>query len=119
VVGVLVCLVLAGFASFYASTKPDGLSFVAGEHGFLGSVGPHTGDGSPFAGYETKGVDDARVSRGTAGIVGGALVFVIAGGLFLAVRRRDGDTRDGDTRDGDTAPARTPADRTGPDRDDA
>ena len=90
-VGILVCLVLAGFVSFYASTKPDGLNFVANETGFARSAGPHASDGSPFAGYETSGVDDARVSRGTAGIVGGALVFLLASGLFLAVRRRDGD----------------------------
>ena len=98
-VGILVCLVLAGFVSFYASTKPDGLNFVANETGFARSAGPHASDGSPFAGYETSGVDDARVSRGTAGIVGGALVFVLAGGLFLAVRRRDGDETGDETGD--------------------
>ena len=88
-IGILVCLLLAGVVSSYASSHPDGLEFVAGEKGFLGSAGPHASDGSPFAGYATRGIDDARVSGGVAGIVGGALVFVIAGGLFLAVRRRD------------------------------
>ncbi|GAA2168918.1 hypothetical protein GCM10009845_33650 [Pedococcus bigeumensis] len=89
VVGVLVCLFLAGVVSYYASSHPDGLAFVAREKGFAGSAGPHASDGSPFAGYATRGIDNARVSGGVAGIVGGALVFVIAGGLFLAVRRRD------------------------------
>ena len=98
VVGILVCLVLAGFVSYYASTRPDGLNFVAARTGFADSAGPHASDGSPFAGYETTGVADARVSRGVAGVVGGALVFVIAGGLFLAVRRRDQDDQD-DTTD--------------------
>jgi cobalt/nickel transport protein len=96
VVGILVCLVLAGVVSYYASSHPDGLEFVAGEKGFLGSTAAHAGDGSPFAGYATRGIDDARVSGGVAGIVGGALVFVIAGGLFLAVRRRDQATADDD-----------------------
>jgi cobalt/nickel transport protein len=91
VVGILVCLVLAGFVSYYASTKPDGLNSVAARTGFADSAAPHASDGSPFAGYETTGVGDPRVSRGLAGVVGGALVFVIAGGLFLAVRRRDHD----------------------------
>jgi cobalt/nickel transport system permease protein/cobalt/nickel transport protein len=89
VVGVLVCLFLAGVVSYYASSHPDGLAFVAQEKGFAGSAEPHASDGSPFAGYATRGIDNARVSGGVAGIVGGALVFVIAGGLFLALRRRD------------------------------
>ena len=96
-VGLLVCLVLAGFVSYYASTKPDGLNFVAARTGFAESAAPHASDSSPFAGYETSGVGDPRVSRGVAGMVGGALVFVIAGGLFLAVRRRDQDGTTGTT----------------------
>ena len=39
-VGILVCLVLAGVVSYYASSHPDGLEFVAGEKGFAGSAGP-------------------------------------------------------------------------------
>jgi cobalt/nickel transport protein len=89
VVGILVSLFLAGVVSFYASSHPDGLEFVAGEKGFLHSAGSHASDDSPFAGYATRGVDDARLSGGIAGVVGATLVFVLAGGLFLAVRRRD------------------------------
>lgn len=89
VVGILVCLFLAGVVSYYASSHPDGLEFVAKETGFADSAGPHSSDGSPFAGYSTRGIDDARVSGGVAGMVGGAIVFVLAGALFLAVRRRD------------------------------
>lgn len=88
-VGILVCVVLAGIVSYYASSRPDGLNFVANEKGFADSAGPHASDGSPFAGYSTRGIDDARLSGGVAGVVGGAIVFVIAGGLFLAIRRRD------------------------------
>jgi cobalt/nickel transport system permease protein/cobalt/nickel transport protein len=62
---------------------------VAGDKGFLGSAGSHPGDDSPFAGYATRGVDNPRLSGGIAGVVGATLVFVLAGGLFLAVRRRD------------------------------
>jgi cobalt/nickel transport protein len=128
-VGILVCLVLAGVVSFYASSHPDGLEFVAREKGFAGSAAPHASDASPFAGYATRGVDDARVSGGVAGIVGGALVFVIAGGLFLAVRRRghDGDdaateahaTTNADADADSDAMDRTTADRPARDRRDA
>jgi cobalt/nickel transport system permease protein/cobalt/nickel transport protein len=87
--GVLVSLFLAGVVSYYASSHPDGLVFVAGEKGFLNSAKGHASDGSPFAGYATKGVDDARLSGGLAGVVGASVVFLLAGGLFLALRRRD------------------------------
>jgi cobalt/nickel transport system permease protein/cobalt/nickel transport protein len=97
VVGILVSLFLAGVVSFYASTHPDGLQFVAGEKGFLHSAGSHASEDSPFAGYATRGVEDARLSRGVAGVVGATLVFVLAGGLFLVVRRRDQADTDGDT----------------------
>jgi cobalt/nickel transport protein len=80
-VGVLVSLVLAGFVSFYASSRPDGLEFVAGEQGFLDSAGDHASADSPFADYATRGIDDARLSGGLAGVVGvlvvGALAFVL------------------------------------------
>ena len=106
VVGILVSLFLAGVVSFYASTHPDGLQFVAGEKGFLHSAGAHASDDSPFAGYATRGVEDARLSRGVAGVVGATLVLVLAGGLFLVVRRRDqaegaDDTSRDATRNGD------------------
>lgn len=94
VVGVLVSLFLAGVVSFYASSHPDGLVFVAGKKGFLDSAGAHATDGSPFAGYATRGVENARLSGGIAGVAGATLVFVLAGGLFLAVRRRPGSDND-------------------------
>jgi cobalt/nickel transport system permease protein/cobalt/nickel transport protein len=106
VIGVLVSLFLAGVVSFYASKHPDGLVSVAGDKGFLHSAGAHPTDDSPFAGYATRGVDDARLSGGIAGVVGATVVFLLAGGLFLVVRRRDRDKDGGDpsslpTRDGD------------------
>jgi hypothetical protein len=86
--GLLAALVLAGVVSFYASNSPDGLMKVAGDKGFLGSAEPHHADGSPLAGYGTKGVDDARLSGGVAGVAGVGLTLLIGGGLFLAIRRK-------------------------------
>ncbi|WP_193608330.1 PDGLE domain-containing protein [Nocardioides lijunqiniae] len=88
VIGLLAALLIAGVGSYYASSHPDGLEFVAGETGFLDSADePKTGD-SPFADYQTSGVEDERLSGGLAGVVGVALVLVLAGGLAYAVRRR-------------------------------
>jgi cobalt/nickel transport protein len=88
-VGVLVALVLAGFVSYYASSHPDGLEFVAGDKGFLDTAEDHRSSAdSPMSDYSTKGVDDPRLSGAVAGVTGTVLVLVIAGGVALVVRRR-------------------------------
>jgi hypothetical protein len=97
VVGVLVSLLLAGIGSFYSSALPDGLEFVAEQTGFADSAQEHAAADSPFADYATQGVDNPRLSGGLAGVVGSVLVLVVAGGLFLMLRRRDDvPTRRGD-----------------------
>ncbi|NUR10104.1 MAG: hypothetical protein HOQ22_08490 [Nocardioidaceae bacterium] len=88
VVGLLVVLVLAGFVSYYASSSPDGLNRVAADHGFSSAQEQHRAEQGPFAGYETKGLDDGRLSGGLAGVVGTVVVLVVAGGLTFALRRR-------------------------------
>jgi cobalt/nickel transport protein len=88
VTALVVALLVAGFASYYASAHPDGLEYVAGKTGFLDSADdPKTAD-SPFADYQTKGVDDERLSGGLAGAAGVILVLILMGGLAFAIRRR-------------------------------
>ena len=85
----LVSLLVAGVASYYASSHPDGLEYVAGKVGFLDSADASPAAKSPLADYSTKGVDNDRVSGGIAGVAGSALVLVLAGGLFWVLRRPD------------------------------
>ena len=92
--GVLVALVLAGGASFYASSHPDGLEYVAAKTGFIDSAEQHGAADGPMADYATKGVDDARLSGGLAGVTGALVVLVLAGGLAFAVRRRGVSSHD-------------------------
>jgi cobalt/nickel transport system permease protein/cobalt/nickel transport protein len=100
--GLLVALLLAGVVSYYASTSPDGLNRVAEDKGFSDTQTKHVSDGSPLAGYGTKGVDDPRLSGGLAGVLGCVVVLALAGGLTYVVRRRGaGDARP----DEHTAPA--------------
>jgi cobalt/nickel transport protein len=97
--GLLVALVLAGVGSFYVSSHPDGLEYVAGRTGFLDSADEHAAGDGPFADYATKGVDDARLSGGLAGVVGTVVVLVVAGGIGFAVRRRGSTDDRRDSRD--------------------
>jgi cobalt/nickel transport system permease protein/cobalt/nickel transport protein len=92
VTGLLVALLMAGVVSYYASSSPDGLNRVAQDKGFSGTQRKHVTD-SPFAGYDTKGVANHRLSGGVAGVTGSLVVLVLAGGLALVVRRRG--SRDG------------------------
>lgn len=92
--GLVVALLIAGVASYYASTHPDGLEYAAGETGFLDSAEEPVDTGSPFQDYATAGVDDARLSGGVAGVAGVLLTLVIGGGLFRVLRRRDPATTD-------------------------
>jgi cobalt/nickel transport system permease protein/cobalt/nickel transport protein len=91
----LVSLLVAGVASYYASSHPDGLNYVADKTGFIDAQKPHATSDSPFAGYATEGVDDGRLSGGLAGVVGVVVMLGLSTGLFWVLRRRSA-SRDGD-----------------------
>ena len=90
----VVALLLAGVVSYYASANPDGLEYVAGKTGFLDNASEHGAADGPLADYGTKGVDNARLSGGLAGVIGTVVVLVLAGGLALVVRRRSAGSSD-------------------------
>ena len=90
----VVTLLVAGVASYYASSHPDGLEHVAEQTGFLDSAEDSPTADGPFADYSTRGVDDERVSVGITGVLGAAVTLLAAGGLFWALRRRGGDPAD-------------------------
>ena len=79
----LIALLIAGVGSYYASAHPDGLNFVAEKTGFSDQEKSSSTNNGPLAGYETNGVDDARLSGGIAGVVGCLLVLTLAGDGFL------------------------------------
>lgn len=88
VVGVLVALLLAGVGSLYASSDPDGLERVAGDHGLAEAEGERAADGSPLAGYQARGVQDDRLATAVAGVTGALVVLGLFGGLTYLLRRR-------------------------------
>lgn len=85
----VLALLVAGVASYYASSHPDGLEYVAQQAGFLDAAKDSPASSSPMADYTTRGVEDERLSGGVAGVVGALVVLVLAGGLFRVLRRRE------------------------------
>ena len=89
VVALVVSLLVAGVASYYASAHPDGLQYVAEQTGFGDAATDSAASDSPLADYQTTGVDDARLSGGLAGVLGVVVMLVLSTGLFWLIRRRD------------------------------
>ncbi len=89
IAGLVVALLLGGVASFYASSNPDGLEYVADKVGFLDTADDHAAADGPMADYAVKGVDSPRLAGGLAGVIGILVTLLIAGGLALVVRRRE------------------------------
>lgn len=90
----LVSLLIAGVASYYASSHPDGLEYVAEKTGFLDTAEDSPTSGSPLADYGVSGVDNERLSGGLAGVIGAGTVLLLTGGLAWALRRRSRDDVD-------------------------
>ena len=88
VIGLVVSAVIAGVLSFYASSRPDGLTHVAQSLGFAGTARDSATAASPLAGYAVSGVGDARLSGGLAGLAGVVVTGLVMGALVLLLRRR-------------------------------
>jgi cobalt/nickel transport protein len=90
IAGFAVSLFIAGFASYYASSSPDGLEMVAEDIGFIETAKENTNADTTLADYGVKGVDNERLSTGTAGVIGVLATAGVSTGLFLVLRRRSG-----------------------------
>jgi cobalt/nickel transport protein len=90
IAGFAVSLFIAGFASYYASSHPDGLEKVAEDIGFIETAKENTNADTTLADYGVKGVDNERLSTGTAGVIGVLATAGVSTGLFLVLRRRSG-----------------------------
>lgn len=108
--GLLVALVLAGVVSNFASANPDGLDAVTRDGCTFNSddevtdgrcaaqqVQDHQLADSPLADYGIRGLDNAYLSTGLAGVAGVLVTFGLGAGIFWLVRRRGGDRTDAGT----------------------
>jgi hypothetical protein len=84
----IVSLFLAGAISFYASSSPDGLEKVAEDVGFIESATEHSLANSTLADYGIKGVENARISVGFAGIIGVLVTALVTIVLFRSIQRK-------------------------------
>ena len=87
--GSLISALLAGGASFYASSSPDGLEKVAEEIGFIETAKDSANADTALADYGVKGVENERLSVGVAGLIGVVATGAISGSLFLLLRRKN------------------------------
>jgi len=87
-VGIVTSIFVAAVVSFYASSNPDGLEFVAEQVGFLNTAKDSAVAGSPVANYSFAGIENERVSVAIAGILGIGLTALISFGLFSLVKKR-------------------------------
>ena len=88
IVGLVVTLLNAGVASWYASGSPDGLEWAAEKAGFIDTAQDSAVAGSPLADYSVGGVENGRLSGGLAGLLGVLATLALAGGLTVLLRRR-------------------------------
>lgn len=92
-VGLVVAGGLALFVSPRASSQPDGLERVAEDQGFAEGAEDHALAEGPTVDDTVEGVDDEGLRTGLSGLIGIAVTFAVAGGLFLVVRRTSGRSR--------------------------
>jgi hypothetical protein len=87
IVGMVLSLGVAGILSYYASSEPDGLEKVAEDQGFLETAQDSANATLPTADYGIEGVESERLSVGLAGILGVAVMALVAFGLFWLLAR--------------------------------
>lgn len=85
-IGLVLALLIAGVVSGFASGEPDGLERVSIDQGFDEAAADHALDDSPLADYALGGVEDGRLSKGLAGIIGVAITLALSAILFYGIR---------------------------------
>ncbi len=82
--GLGVTLVLAGAVSFFASSNPDGLEYVAEQEGFIETAEDSAVGGFTLADYGEVG----GIPVGVAGLIGVGLTILVGLAVFWLVSRR-------------------------------
>lgn len=89
IAGLAVSLVLGGVVSYWASSHPDGLEWVAEEEGFIDTATENETQKelAPIPDYEAP-VDNDFMKVSLAGVIGTLLTFAVALGIAWLIKRR-------------------------------
>ncbi len=93
IVALTISVGLAMFVAPFASSSPDGLERVAKNHGFLEKGEHSVWAHSPIADYLFPGIKNEAVATGLAGFVGTLVVFIVAYGIVLLLKRVSGGAK--------------------------
>ena len=85
-IGFLIALLIAGVASRFASSEPDGLERVAIDQGFDDDAEEHVFADAPLADYSVDGSTNDG-GTGIAGIIGVVTTAVLVTGMLWGIRR--------------------------------
>lgn len=91
--GFAAALIVAAFASPFASSSPDGLEKVAEDKGFLEKGTSYIS--SPIPDYTMPGISHAGVATAAAGVIGTIITFGVMYGLSKIVvvgRKKSGES---------------------------
>jgi cobalt/nickel transport protein len=92
--GLALAVALALIVSPWASSSPDGLEKVAEDKGFIGKAEETdpAWNSSPVPDYAMPGLDESHPALATAlaGLAGTVAIFLIAWGLALVLKKKDG-----------------------------
>jgi hypothetical protein len=90
VAGLGVSLVLGGIVSYWASSHPDGLEWVAEEKGFKDTATENETQKelAPIPDYAAPGVENDFLKVSIAGVVGTLITFAVALGIAWLIKKR-------------------------------
>ena len=81
---VIICVIIAGFVSLFASGSPDGLERVAEDRGFAEEAEESNFEVMPD--YVIPGIGSDILSASLAGVIGVLAMFLLAYGLGKLLR---------------------------------
>lgn len=95
--GLAIAVALALFVAPWASSSPDGLEKVAEDKGFIDKAEETepTWESSPIPDYAMPGLEESHPALATAlaGLAGTVAIFLIAWGLALVLKKKDGEAK--------------------------
>ena len=95
--GLAIAVALALFVAPWASSSPDGLEKVAEDKGFIEKAEETepAWESSPIPDYAMPGLEDNHPALATAlaGLAGTVAIFLIAWGLALVLKKKDGEAK--------------------------